>query len=66
MRFVSGDAYPGDPTGRIEIALEPAEHGIRVSVHDWGRPLTSAEGPAELVDLGDAVEDLADQSGWAR
>ena len=58
VRFVSEHAYPGDPTGRIDIALEPAERGIRVSVHDWGRPLTSAEGPAELVDLGAAVEDL--------
>jgi anti-sigma regulatory factor (Ser/Thr protein kinase)/N-acetylglutamate synthase-like GNAT family acetyltransferase len=58
VRFVSERAYPGDPTGRIEITLEPAERGIRVSVHDWGRPLTSAEGPAELVDLGAAVEDL--------
>ena len=58
VRFVSERAYPGDPTGRIEITLEPAERGIRVSVHDWGRPLTSAEGAAELVDLGAAVEDL--------
>ena len=58
VRFVSERAYPGDPTGRIEITLEPAERGIRVSVHDWGRPLTSAEGPAELVDLGAAAEDL--------
>jgi anti-sigma regulatory factor (Ser/Thr protein kinase)/N-acetylglutamate synthase-like GNAT family acetyltransferase len=58
VRFVSERAYPGDPAGRIEITLEPAERGIRVSVHDWGRPLTSAEGPAELVDLGAAAEDL--------
>ena len=58
VRFVSERAYPGDPTGRIDVTLEPAERGIRVSVHDWGRPLTSAEGPAELVDLGAAVEDL--------
>jgi anti-sigma regulatory factor (Ser/Thr protein kinase) len=58
VRFVLERAYPGDATGRIDIALEPAERGIRVSLHDWGRPLTSAEGPAELVDLGTAVEDL--------
>ena len=58
VRFVTERAYPGDPTGRIEITLEPAERGIRVSVHDWGRPLTSAEGAAELVDLGAAAEDL--------
>ena len=51
-------AYPGDPTGRIEVSLEPTERGVRASLHDWGRPLTSAEGTAELVDLGGAVEDL--------
>jgi len=58
VRFVRERAYPSDPTGRIEVTLEPAERGIRASVHDWGRPLTSAEGPAELVDLGAAVEEL--------
>jgi len=31
---------------------------VRASLHDWGRPLTSGEGPAEPVDLGGAVEDL--------
>jgi N-acetylglutamate synthase-like GNAT family acetyltransferase len=56
--FVCRRAYPDDPTGRIEVALEPAERGIRASVHDWGRPLTSAEGAAELVDLGPEVDDL--------
>jgi GNAT superfamily N-acetyltransferase len=58
VRFVCERAYPGDPTGRIEVTLEPAARGVRASLHDWGRPLTSAEGPAELVDLGAAVEDL--------
>ena len=58
VRFVCERAYPGDPTGRIEVTLEPAERGIRVSVHDWGRPLTSAEGAAVLAGLGAAVEDL--------
>jgi anti-sigma regulatory factor (Ser/Thr protein kinase)/GNAT superfamily N-acetyltransferase len=58
MRFVRERAYPGDPTGTIEVTLEPAERGIRVAVHDWGRPLTSAEGPAELAQLGATVEDL--------
>src|SRR5919198_3151626 len=42
VRFVCERAYPGDPTGRIEITLEPAERGIRAAVHDWGRPLISA------------------------
>ena len=58
VRFVCERAYPGDSTGRIEIALEAAERGIHASVHDWGRPLTSAEGPAQLVDLGAGIEDL--------
>lgn len=58
VRFVCEQAYPGDPTGRIEVTLEPVERGIRASVHDWGRPLMSAEGPRELVDLGAGVEDL--------
>jgi anti-sigma regulatory factor (Ser/Thr protein kinase)/N-acetylglutamate synthase-like GNAT family acetyltransferase len=58
VRFVCERAYPGDPSGRIEVTLEPAERGIRAAVHDWGRPLTSAEGPAELAGLGATVEDL--------
>ena len=51
-------AYPGDPTGRIEVTLEPAERGIRVAIHDWGRPLISAEGADDLIELGDRVDDL--------
>ena len=58
VRFVRERAYPGDPTGTIEVTLEPAERGIQVAVHDWGRPLTSAEGPPELAELATTVEDL--------
>jgi serine/threonine-protein kinase RsbW len=58
VRFVRERAYPGDPAGTIEVALESAERGIRVAVHDWGRPLTSAASPPELAQLGAAVEDL--------
>jgi anti-sigma regulatory factor (Ser/Thr protein kinase)/GNAT superfamily N-acetyltransferase len=58
VRFVCARAYPGDPTGRIEVMLEPVERGVRASLHDWGRPLTSAEGPGELVGLDGPVEDL--------
>ncbi len=58
LRFVCARAYPGDPTGRIEVTLTLAERGVHASLHDWGRPLTSAEGPDELLDLGDAAEDL--------
>jgi anti-sigma regulatory factor (Ser/Thr protein kinase)/N-acetylglutamate synthase-like GNAT family acetyltransferase len=58
VKFVCERAYPGDSTGRIEIALEPAERGIRAAVHDWGRPLISAEGLDELLPRGAPVEDL--------
>jgi anti-sigma regulatory factor (Ser/Thr protein kinase) len=58
LRFVCRRAYPGDPGGRIELTLAVAERGLRASLHDWGRPLTSAEGPDVLLDLGDAIEDL--------
>src|SRR4051794_8316581 len=58
VRFVCARAYPGDSAGRIEVTLAPAERGVRASLHDWGLPLTSAEGPADLLDLGAAVEDL--------
>jgi N-acetylglutamate synthase-like GNAT family acetyltransferase len=58
VRFVCERAYPGDSAGRIELTLEPTERGIRAAVHDWGRPLTSAEGPGDLIPLGPPVEDL--------
>ena len=58
VRFVCERAYPGDPTGRIDIDLEPAERGIRAAVHDWGRPLISAEGADVLLPLRAPVEDL--------
>ena len=47
VRFVSEQAYPGDASGRIELTLEPDDAGIRVALHDWGRPLTSVREPAE-------------------
>jgi anti-sigma regulatory factor (Ser/Thr protein kinase)/predicted N-acetyltransferase YhbS len=46
VRFVRENAYPSDPSGRIEITLEPDEGGVRIALHDWGRPLTSVEDPA--------------------
>ena len=58
LRFVCRHAYPGDPSGRIEVTLAVAEHGLRASLHDWGRPLTSAEGPDVRLDLGEPIEDL--------
>jgi GNAT superfamily N-acetyltransferase/anti-sigma regulatory factor (Ser/Thr protein kinase) len=47
VRFVCEQAYPGDASGRIEVTLEPDAAGIRVTLHDWGRPLTSVREPAE-------------------
>jgi N-acetylglutamate synthase-like GNAT family acetyltransferase len=58
VRFVCERAYPGDSAGEIEVVLEPAERGIVAAVHDWGRPLTSAEGADVRVDLGPGVEQL--------
>jgi anti-sigma regulatory factor (Ser/Thr protein kinase)/predicted N-acetyltransferase YhbS len=46
VRFVAEHAYPGDDAGRIELTLEPDDDGVRVALHDWGRPLTSVEDPA--------------------
>jgi N-acetylglutamate synthase-like GNAT family acetyltransferase len=40
------------------VTLALAERGVLASLHDWGRPLTSAAGAGELLDLGHAVEDL--------
>jgi anti-sigma regulatory factor (Ser/Thr protein kinase) len=62
VRFVSEHAYPGDAAGRIELTLEPEDDGVRVAVHDWGRPLTSvadpSAGPAELRRLDALVGGL--------
>src|SRR5919108_2023609 len=58
VRFVRERAYPDDPAGTIEVALEPTERGLGVAVHDWGRPVTSVYGPPELAWLGRLVEDL--------
>jgi N-acetylglutamate synthase-like GNAT family acetyltransferase len=62
IEFVRTRAYPGDPSGRIEVTLAPAEAGVEVAVHDWGRPLASVdapqEGPPELERLGAAVDGL--------
>jgi GNAT superfamily N-acetyltransferase/anti-sigma regulatory factor (Ser/Thr protein kinase) len=58
VRFVCERAYPGDRAGTVQVTLEPVETGIRVAIHDWGRPLTSAEGQDALIPLGEPVEDL--------
>jgi GNAT superfamily N-acetyltransferase len=54
VRFTLENAYPDDELGEIEVTLEADEGFVRVVVHDWGLPLTSAGG-----DLGPLPEPLA-------
>jgi len=54
VRFTLENAYPDDDLGEIEVTLEADEGFVRVVVHDWGLPLTSAGG-----DLGPLPEPLA-------
>jgi N-acetylglutamate synthase-like GNAT family acetyltransferase len=54
VRFTLENAYPADELGEIEVTLEADEGFVRVVVHDWGLPLTSAGG-----DLGPLPEPLA-------
>ena len=54
VRFTLDNAYPDDDLGEIEVTLEADEGFVRVLVHDWGLPLTSAGG-----DLGPLPEPLA-------
>jgi GNAT superfamily N-acetyltransferase len=62
VRFVLDHAYPGDPTGEVEITLDVVQGGVAVDVHDWGRPLTSGsgdeDGPSELDALAQRAEEL--------
>ena len=54
VEFARDHAYPDDDLGEIEVTLEADEALVRVLVHDWGLPLTSAGG-----DLGPLPEPLA-------
>jgi anti-sigma regulatory factor (Ser/Thr protein kinase)/N-acetylglutamate synthase-like GNAT family acetyltransferase len=63
VRFAFAHAYPGEAAGELEVTLEAAERGVRVAVHDWGRPLRSGGGelgplPAGLEELDRRVEGL--------
>jgi anti-sigma regulatory factor (Ser/Thr protein kinase) len=53
VEFARDHAYPDDDLGEIEVTLEADEGLVRVLVHDWGLPLTSAGG-----DLGPLPEPL--------
>jgi N-acetylglutamate synthase-like GNAT family acetyltransferase/anti-sigma regulatory factor (Ser/Thr protein kinase) len=54
VRFTLDNAYPDDDLGEIEATLETDDGFVRVVVHDWGLPLTSAGG-----DFGPLPEPLA-------
>ena len=43
VRFTLEHAYPGEPDGDIELTLDLVGRSVQVDVHDWGRPLTSAD-----------------------
>jgi len=59
--FTLENAYPHDDLGEIEVTLEADEGFVRVVVHDWGLPLTSAGG-----DFGPLPEPLAALAAEAR
>ena len=61
VSFTIHHAYPEDDRGRIEVTLEADGDLVRVTVHDWGLPLTSAGGdvgplPEPLAGLADAQD----------
>src|SRR5262249_12276300 len=61
VSFTIHHAYPEDDLGRIEVTLEADGDLVRVTVHDWGLPLTSAGGdvgplPEPLAGLADAQD----------
>jgi N-acetylglutamate synthase-like GNAT family acetyltransferase len=53
--FTLENAYPGDDLGEIELILEAEDDLVRITVHDWGRPLMSAG-----ADFGPLTERLAE------
>jgi anti-sigma regulatory factor (Ser/Thr protein kinase)/N-acetylglutamate synthase-like GNAT family acetyltransferase len=59
--FTLDNAYPNDDLGEIEVTLEADNGFVRVVVHDWGLPLTSAGG-----DFGPLPEPLAALASEAR
>ena len=61
VRFTLDHAYPDDDLGEIEVTLEADDGFVRVVVHDWGLPLTSAGG-----DFGPLPEPLAALAAEAR
>jgi len=63
VRFTLLHAYPGDPTGEIQLTLDVVGEAVHVEVHDWGRPLDSAGVgsralPLELQPIAERTGDL--------
>jgi anti-sigma regulatory factor (Ser/Thr protein kinase)/N-acetylglutamate synthase-like GNAT family acetyltransferase len=63
VSFTVENAYPDDDLGEIEVMLEADADLVRVTVHDWGVPLTSAGGdfgplPEPLAALAPDVRDM--------
>jgi N-acetylglutamate synthase-like GNAT family acetyltransferase/anti-sigma regulatory factor (Ser/Thr protein kinase) len=61
VSFTLDNAYPDNDLGEIEVTLESGGGSVRVVVHDWGLPLTSAGG-----DFGPLPESLAALTADAR
>jgi hypothetical protein len=64
VRFTLEHAYPGDPSGQIELTLDLSGLSVSVDVHDWGVPLASGGG--ELGALPPGLAELAAQAGDLR
>lgn len=64
VRFTLEHAYPGDPSGQIELTLDLSGRSVRVDVHDWGLPLASGGG--ELGPLPSGLAELVARAGDLR
>jgi hypothetical protein len=62
--FTLEHAYPGDPSGQIELTLDLSGLSVSVDVHDWGLPLASGGG--ELGALPPGLAELAQRAGDLR
>ena len=56
-------AYPDDPNGEIAVQLELGEGEVRVTIEDWGEPISSfgageSEVPAALEEVESRTTDL--------
>lgn len=63
VRFTLEHAYPGNPSGQIEVSLDLVGTDVRVDVHDWGLPIASGGGelgslPPGLAELASRADDL--------